>query len=457
MNTAAERQKVAGREEGFVRLVGWLWLILVGAAPVAAGTPVPLTLDDALVRAERDNPELAALRARQAAQEQRAAAASRASWPRLSVSVDAFRTDDPVRVFAAKLGRGEFGADDFAISRLNDPVPISHLSSTLRADVPIDVFGAVHAASRASAAQARAEAAAISEAVQDLRVRVVEAYRRAGLAEAATDVTAHALSGARAREADLQARVEAGAALTADLLRARTRRRQREADLAQREDDRAAAFAVLDRLMGADGMESFVLTEAATAPTPLADDLPAWTEKALASRAQPRGAADRAEAAVEAQRAESRGGRPTLGAYGLVQDDRGSLAAAGGQSFTVGAAVRWTPFDPTRSRRVAAAKADRRAAESQVRAARDQVRLEVALAWRRARTARERYTAAAGGAEEAREALRVVQQRRQAGLATLTDELETESATLAAELEERAASTEVELADAALRRAAGDL
>ena len=432
-------------------------MILLGATRVAADTPIPLTLGDALVRAERNNPELAALRARQAAQEQRAAAARRATWPRLSVSVDAFRTDDPVRVFAAKLGQGELGADDFAIAQLNDPAPLSHLSSTVRADVPIDVFGAVHAASRAQAAEARAEGAAIAEALQDLRVRVIESYRRAGLAEAATEVTAHALSGARAREAELLARVQAGAVLTADLLRARTRRRQREADLAQREDDRAAALAALHRLMGADGMQSFVLTEAASALAPLADDLPVWTERALADRAQARGAADRAEGAAEAQRAESRGGRPTLGAYGLVQDDRGSLAAAGGQSFTVGVAVRWTPFDPTRSRRLAAAEADRRAAENQVRAARDQVRLEVTLAWRRARTARERYAAAAGGAEEAREALRVVQERRQAGLATLTDELETESATLAAELQERSASTEVGLADAVLRRAAGDL
>ena len=441
----------------FRGLAGSLGLILAGAARLTAGTPLPLTLGDALARAEHDNPELAALRARQAAQEERADAARRAYWPRLSVSVDAYRTDDPVRVFAAKLGRGEFGTDDFAIARLNDPGAISHLSSAVRADVPIDVFGAAHAASRASAAEARAGAAAISEAVQDLRVRVIEAYRRAALAEAATDVTAHALGGARAREADLLARVEGGAVLTADLLRARTRRRQREADLAQREDDRAAALALLVRLMGADGMQSFVLTEAANAPLPLPDDLPVWTERAVASRAQARGAADRAEAAAEVERAESRDGRPTLGAYGLVQDDRGSLGTAGGQSFTVGVAVRWTPFDPTRSRRVAAAEADRRAAESQARAARDQVRLEVALAWRRARTARERYTAAAGGAEEAREALRVVQERRQAGLANLTDELETESATLAAELEERAASTEVGLADATLRRAAGDL
>jgi outer membrane protein TolC len=431
--------------------------MLVGATPVAAGTPVPLTLDDALDRAERDNPELGALREHQAALEQRAAAASRASWPRLSVSVDAFRTDDPARVFAAKLERGALGVDDLAIQRLNDPAAISHLSSSLRADLPIDVFGAVRAASRASAAEARAGSAAISEAVQDLRARVVEAYRRAVLAEAATEVTAHALDGARAREAELQARVEAGGALTADLLRARTRRRQREADLAQREDDRAAALAVLDRLMGADGTQSFAPTEAATAPAPLAGDLATWTGKALASRAQARGAADRAEAAGggTARRAARR--RPHARRVRLVQTiaDRsgpGRRAVVHG-----GAAVRWTPF-PTRSRRVAAA-GGRAAGGRRARCGRPGTRCGWRWRWpggARARRARAVHGGRRRGRGGAR-GLRVVQERRQAGLATLTDELETESATLAAELEERAASTEVGLADAALRRAAGNL
>jgi hypothetical protein len=50
----------------------------------------------------------------------------------------------------------------------------------------------------------------------------------------------------------------------------------------------------------------------------------------------------------------------------------------------------------------------------------------------------------------------VVQERRTAGLATLTDELETEAAALAAALAEIAAAAEVSIADAALRRAAGE-
>jgi outer membrane protein TolC len=63
--------------------------------------------------------------------------------------------------------------------------------------------------------------------------------------------------------------------------------------------------------------------------------------------------------------------------------------------------------------------------------------------------------AASCGAEEGREALRVVRERRQAGIATLTDELETEAASLAAELQEMRAATDAALADAALERAAG--
>jgi outer membrane protein TolC len=286
---------------------------------------------------------------------------------------------------------------------------------------------------------------------------VVEAYRQAALAAAAVGVIERVLEAARAREQELEARVDTGRALLSDLLRARSRRREREADLAARNADHASALDVLRRLIGAPADEEMVLAAEPIVPETLSDDLEAWTARALASRAAGRGAAERLAAAREAARAQEKTARPALALYGQVQDDRGSFSQGGGQSFTVGAAVRWTPLDPGRGRRVAAAQADERAAESTTRAARDQVRLEVALAWRRAQAARQRLEAASGGSEEAREALRVVRERRQAGMATLTDELETESAALGADLQELRAATEVALADAALRRSAGEL
>ena len=154
-------------------------------------------------------------------------------------------------------------------------------------------------------------------------------------------------------------------------------------------------------------------------------------------------------------RGEDKSIYPDLGAFGSLYDNRTS--AGGAQSWAVGVGLRWSVFDSPRSKRKAAALAEQRAAEQDVRAAVDGVRLQVAMAWRTALTARERHAAASGGAEEGREAFRVLQERRKAGMATLTDELETETAALAAVLEEIRAAAEVAIADAALERAAGEI
>jgi outer membrane protein TolC len=162
------------------------------------------------------------------------------------------------------------------------------------------------------------------------------------------------------------------------------------------------------------------------------------------------------DAAAAFAKNERNGLLPDIGAFAQVWDNRIDWDK-GSQAWAVGLGVKWTPWDAGRGKREAAATAEQRAAEQDARAAADQIRLEVALAYRRAVAARERHAAASGGLDEGREALRVVQERRKAGLATLTDELETETAALGAALSEIAAAAEVAMADAALSRAAGEI
>jgi outer membrane protein TolC len=326
----------------------------------------------------------------------------------------------------------------------------------LGVEVPLDVFGKVRAESQGQRAAARALDASASEAALELRLRVTEAYTRSALAQRAQGVTEAALNGARAREADIQARVSQGAALTADLLRARARRRQREADLAERGADLAGALAALVRTLGAPPGARYQPQDEPAAPAPLDADDASWPAKGLGQRPGLKAVAERLESTRWAIRGERRSKLPDLAAYGQLQDDRNQLSA-GHRSTTAGVMLRWNAFDPARGKRLAAAEGDRRAAELDLRAAQDQVRMEVETALRRAQAARDRYAAAVGGAEEGREALRVVQERRQAGMATLTDELETEAASLAAALEEVRAAAEAAIADAALKRAAGEL
>jgi outer membrane protein TolC len=240
-----------------------------------------------------------------------------------------------------------------------------------------------------------------------------------------------------------------------DNQRARARRRQREAELAARRGEKGVAEAGLARLLGAPPGRTYIPSEGPAPVTPLAGDEAEWTARALKQRPLLQAAGRKLEAAAAMSKGEDKSKWPDLGAFGSLYDNR--TGDGGAQSWAMGVGLRWSVFDSPRSKRKAAALAEQRAAELDVRAAVDGVRLQIAMAWRNALTARERHAAASGGAEEGREAFRVVQERRKAGMATLTDELETETAALAAVLEEIRAAAEVAIADAALERAAGEI
>ena len=437
-------------------LLAVLALLALPAAGRGEAAPVRIGLGDALALAERQNPDLAAARAEAAAAGAGAAAARRAAWPRLGLSLGWSRTDVPSAAFAHKLDAGQFSAGDFSLPRLNDPAAVSYLGTALAVEAPLDPFGKTRAGTESAAARARSAGDAAGEARLDLRLQAAVAYRRAALARQAVAATGRALAGARSREGDVQARVDLGAALASDLLRARARRREREADLALRQGEARTAEAALARALGAPEGTLYEPADAAPPPAPLAGDLASWTARARSARPSVAAAA----AAVEAARWTARGGEkeklPELALWGQLQDDRLGLSG-GKRSGSVGATLRWSAWDPARRSRRAAEADELAAAEARARAAADQVRLEVETAWHRAQAARQRYAAAAGGAEEGREALRVVRERRQAGVATLTDELETEAASVGAELQELQAAAEAAIADAELARAAGEM
>lgn len=431
-------------------------MALAGPVGAARAEDRPVTLAEALALAGQANPELQAATLRVSAQAERTEAVKRLRWPRVGLSSNWSRMDLPAGVFGNKLNAAAFTEADFDTAYLNDPAALNHLGTSLGAEVPIDVFGKIGVMAGAMAAYGDAAAAGTRDATLEVRIRVVEAYRQAEMAGRAVAVTERVLAVAKAREAEIDARVLAGGALQADLLRARSRRRQREADLAERRSQEQTAQAGLTRLLGAPAGVNYVPTDGPPAVVPLEGDEAQWLERALRQRPVLEAARRKQDAAAALVSSEKKALLPDFGVSGQVWDNRISVDD-GSQAWAVGVGVRWSPFDPGRGKREAAALLEQQAAEQDARAAADQVRLEVQTAYRRAVSARERHAAASGGAEEGREALRVVQERRKAGLATLTDELETETAALGAALEEIGAAAGVAMADAALRRAAGEI
>jgi len=430
---------------------------MIALVPAAARAEErPVTLAEATALAEKANPELQAAAARIEAQAARTEATRRMSWPRTSVQSTWSRMDLPAGVFANKLNSSQFGAADFDPGYLNDPSALNHLGTNALVEVPIDVFGKVSNMAGAMGAYGDAASAGRRDATLEIRMRVAEAYRQAEVAGRAVAVTEKVLAVAKARESEIEERVKVGGALQADLLRARARRREREADVAERRSQQRMAQAGLARLLGAPDGVTYVPTEAPPAVAPLVGEEAEWTARALRQRPMLEAVRRKQDAAAAFAKNEKNGLLPDIGAFAQVWDNRIDWDK-GSQAWAVGLGVRWTPWDAGRGKREAAATAEQRAAEQDARAAADQIRLEVALAYRRAVAARERHAAASGGLEEGREALRVVQERRKAGMATLTDELETETAALGAALSEIAAAAEVAMADAALARAAGEI
>ena len=346
-------------------------------------------------------------------------------WPRLGFGMAWSRMDLPAGVFASKLNSGEFTMADFDVATINDPSALNHLGTNLSFEMPIDVFGKVGTMAGAVTAHGDAASAGTRDAAQEVRLRVVEAYRQAEMAGRALDVMERVVDVAKVREGEIQARVDTGAALQADLLRARARRREREAELAERRGQRRMAQAGLARLLGGPAGVDYVPTEGPPAVA-LSRARGRVGCAGAAAEAGARGgpSQDRRRLGLRQEREERPPARPRCLRPGLGQPDPGGRRQA---VLAAGASLRWTPFDPSAASGRPRPRPRERAALLDARAATDQVRLEVATAYRRAVSARERHAAASGGSEEGREAFRVVQERRKAGIATLTDELETEN------------------------------
>ena len=430
-----------------------LLALVTGLTPGLFGAQEPLSVKDALSRAQTQNPELKAMRERASASASRGEATRKQTLPRAGVMLTAERTDNAAAAFAHKLNAGEFSSEDFEIARLNAPGALSHLGTSLFVEVPVDIAGRVGLNADGQAAGNRAFAQNIREAESALRLHVTEAYFGAVLARQSMEATEKALLAARSREDITQERLAEGLALQADVLRVRARRRSREADLASQRADFAVAQAMLARLMGSPDGAAFDLTDPLD-PQSSSDTLDGWKARAEIERPALIASREHRTAAGLALRLEERSSWPEVAAQARLMDDRTSFSG-GGRSWAIGATLRWNMFDATRGKRVAAALFDERAASEDERATHDRVRYEVESTYRRLVAAQERLTAARGGALEGREALRVVQERRAQGLATLTDELETEAAAFAAELEELDAARNALLAEAALKRAAG--
>jgi len=437
-----------------MRLLPSLTLAALVVASTAAAQSV-LTLEQATTQALAGNRALEAANAHARETAARADEARSGYFPRVSMVESWQRGNAPVFVFGALLSARQFTAANFALDGLNHPDAIGLFHGAVSVDQVVFDGGRTRgAASLAGHARTLAEAGRDAVAL-GLVVDIAEAYGRALRADASGRAAAGAVTAAQEDVARAERRRDAGTVTEADVLSIRVHLAAMQQRAIQSAGEAAIARAELNRLRGADIDADFAVQEPAP---PAMNTLPVWAAlvaEAEAARPELRGS-DAAVGMAAAGRKQAKAAWwPQVSAQAAYQYD-GTALADRASAWVVGSEVRWTfaTGGAARASVRAATEAERRArlAKEDVRAA---IQVELRSALSRLESARGREVVARATVDQARESLRIVRDRYDAGMTGVADVLSGSAAVMEAETARVGALVDRIAAHAALNRALG--
>jgi outer membrane protein TolC len=430
--------------------------LLVSFVPVnAALAQTTLTLEDAIRRARGETPQARALASTIDEAQARIQRAQSGYWPRIDVIETVQRGNQPVFVFSSLLSQRRFTAADFAIPALNDPDPLTNTRTAIAIEQPIFDAGATRHGARAAALGRDLAVATRDADSQDLAFQAAQAFVRVLQLEATVRATDAAVMAAESDRQRARARREVGLATEADALIVEVHL----ADMHQRQIAAAGDLAVA-RIQFADAV-GLPLTAPVALVRPVARPAPAdeaaLVRDALTSHPQLRQANLQLQLADNEQGTARAAWLPRVGLQGGWELNGASLGSQQ-SSWMFGAEVRMNVFrgfaDKARIAEASHARL-RAAAEREHEERRIEVGVRAALA--RLAAAHAREDAGRAALTQALESQRVVRDRYDNGLATVTDVLRAAEAALDAESRAASAEMDVILQTVALDRAVGRL
>lgn len=409
-----------------------LALLCAGAAAGAAPAQ-PLDFRRAVQLTLASSPVLQGSRSRLRAAHGAAAAAAGARWPRLSASLTAARSDDPLAVFGYKLEQRQVTFADFGAAQFTGPGSLDAAPQALNYpgaydnfDTSLQITWPIYAGGRTSAAIAEAGAAVAAARNGDAAARqavildVLRAYEGVRAAAAEVGVAERAQAAAASNLATAQKRYAQGTAIKSDVLTAQVALEQARLGWRSARDGLASAREYLRVLTGLPQGSAVALGAPAQPDMPTAP-LTALQNEALARNPTLASLRSRAAGSRAAVAGEEAAYRPR---FSLVarRDWNDRTPGFSAPSYTVAGVLSWDLFDfGARRGAVEQATGERDAAEARVGAFRQQLQVEVDRTWRAAREADDRVGVSATAAAQAREAQRILALRFGQGLTTITD------------------------------------
>jgi outer membrane protein TolC len=392
-----------------------------------------LTLRRAAEIALTQNPVLAVIDAQREGISAQVSEAKSSRYPFLQFGETYTHSNNPVFVFGSLLEQGKFGVQHFDPNFLNSPPSYSNFRSALNLRIPVFNKNQVDAQIEQAKLGGQGIDALQRYVQQQIRFEVVRAYFGILVAEAreaAADQAVETAEAERSRIADL---VEQGIVVSSDLLATEVQLADFRRERIRAGGEVANAYAALNTVLGR------AVDSQTTISGQLEDRTFGTPERSqmLRDALESRGDYDQlaTEAGVRQQDIRSAKGQwlPDLNVFGQVGHSAQKLIN-GGSDFAVGATLTFNILDFGRSSRIEAAQAGRTVAQQQLRQKASEISYEVVEAYTDYLSSREQLAVANSAISQANEALRIVQDRHGAGLATITEVLNSQTALLRAKM-----------------------
>jgi outer membrane protein len=440
-----------------VRVRTWTVLLLlsIGGWRADAAFAQTLTLEDAIRHARG---ETAAARALGASIDEANARIDRAQsgyWPRVDLIETVQRGNQPVYVFSSLLAQRRFSAANFAIPALNNPDPITNTRTAVTLEQPIYNAGLTRLGVQAATLERDMAAATLDSTRQDLGFRAAQAFVRVLQLEATVRATDAAVAAAESDRQRARARREVGVVTDADVLAVDVQL----ADMRQRQIAAAGDLAVgrlqLAEAVGWPLTASIALVRPVSPP--VTGDPDALIREALTKHPQVLQTNLQLQIAENGRSTARAALWPTVGVQGGWEFNGDTLGTQQ-SSWVFGAEVRINVFRgfADTARMAEADHARVRATAERERVVR-RIEVEVRGALAQLAAARAKEEAGRAALTQARESQRIIRDRYEGGLATVTDVLRAAEAVLEAESRATTAEMDVILQAVALERALGRL
>jgi outer membrane protein len=409
----------------------FLWL--AGPGRLLAQQPElhsPLTLQQAVEIALEKNPQRKVALADTKAASAGVSEARSALLPHVSFSETATRSNDPVYVFGSKLRQKRFTAADFSLNVLNTPTPLGNFATQLGGTWNLfDSTASWRSVKRAKQMQDAAKSQ-LARADQEIVFRAVDSYYAVLLANKQLAVAEQAMKTAQAILERSKNRFESGVVVESDFLSAQVRLATRKQELIRAKNNLSFSEARLSEAMGLPSDSTFELSDGLADRNLPKISLEQAEKQAVEMRPDLKGIRSEEAAQRESVSIAKASFGPRVSAFADWEADNPTFAAGGGgNNWTAGVEVKFDLFEGGAKKAQLAqerAKQERITAMKQV--ASDAIRLEVQRAYYDVGAAQQQIEVARATIAEAKESLRINQNRYDSGLSTITDLLGAEEA-----------------------------